>query len=317
MAYELRREQQLAWSELEQELGRHLPLAARLDSRRLGGVVADGVLREIALQGLALERVPRSLALFPHLETMDLGRNHLRDLPAWLGDLPELRALLVRKNHLVALPAWCTCSRLESLNVGQNPLDLQELARFEWPTHLRHLHLNGLELTSIPEPVGKLSGLERLSLYRNRLTALPLWLTGMGSLQALTLGENELENLPEEICHLRSLSEFSVYRNRLSRLPGALTTLLNLEELGLHENRLVDLPRQGWNRLEQLRYLALFDNHLPQIPEEIWALPSLESLLLHHNPLVWNDGALEAARRLKGRGTRVSGLLETTGRGQE
>jgi Leucine-rich repeat (LRR) protein len=59
----------------------------------------------------------------------------------------------------------------------------------------RILELHEQGLTSVPESVGGMVGLEELSLWRNRLRALPDFVWDLTSLRVLNVSENELPSL--------------------------------------------------------------------------------------------------------------------------
>ena len=69
----------------------------------------------------------------------------------------------------------------------------------------RCFELHGKELTSVPESVGRMAGLEELSLWRNQLTALPDFLWDLTSLRVLNVSENKLSSLSEKIGRLTRL----------------------------------------------------------------------------------------------------------------
>ena len=61
------------------------------------------------------------------------------------------------------------------------------------------LDLSELGLTSLPESLGKLSGLQTLYLSGNQLTSLPESLGKLSGLQKLDLSGNQLTSLPESL----------------------------------------------------------------------------------------------------------------------
>ena len=104
-----------------------------------------------------------------------MGDNLLGRLPERLGDLRQLTGLYIHSMGLVDLPASFTAlAALRTLDLGHNALP------------------------SLPEDIGRLSGLTHfLYLSHNRLTELPASLGDLTRLRYLNVSHNALEALPE------------------------------------------------------------------------------------------------------------------------
>ena len=69
-------------------------------------------------------KFPESLSQLKNLTYLDLGRNGLREIPAFVGDLPRLRELGFNSNELKAVPRLlANLSQLETLRLNANDLD--------------------------------------------------------------------------------------------------------------------------------------------------------------------------------------------------
>lgn len=136
----------------------------------------------------------------------------------------------------------------------------------------------------IPESLGALRKLEKLSLSGNQLTALPEWLGQLTQLQSLNLFGNQLTALPESLGQLTQLQELSLNNNQLSALPEAVGQLVVLEELWITGNELTTLPESVWE-LAELRELALGGNQLTTLSDALGKLRVLQKLWLWSNRL--------------------------------
>lgn len=116
------------------------------------------------------------LFLSAALRKLDLSNNHIKKLPATIGDLSCLSELILHNNHLEAFSqALClsTLQRtLQLLDLSQNRL--QSLpAQFCQLKELVNLKLDDNELICFPFHIGRLSKLRFLSAAHNHLSVLP------------------------------------------------------------------------------------------------------------------------------------------------
>lgn len=146
------------------------------------------------------------------------------------------------------------------------------------------LRLNGKQLTEVPEPVRKLTGLEELYLGNNLLETLPDWIGDLKSLKKLDLAQNRLTRLPGSIGELESLETLELFQTPLKELPDEIGQLKSLKLLNLQENALERLPITIGN-LSSLKRLVLWKNKLKDVPDEIGNLHLLESLDLANNEI--------------------------------
>lgn len=114
--------------------------------------------------------------IFAALRKLDLSNNHIKKLPATIGDLSCLSELILHNNHLEAFSeALClsTLQRtLQLLDLSQNRL--QSLpAQFCQLRELSNLKLDDNELVCLPFHIGRLSKLRFLSAAHNQLAVLP------------------------------------------------------------------------------------------------------------------------------------------------
>lgn len=117
-----------------------------------------------------------------------------------------------------------------------------------------------------------------LSLWKQRLGAVPdeVWLRT--DLQTLVLAGNDLTEISERVGDLSKLRMLDLGHNRLRELPVGLGGLGGLRDfLYLHDNRLTQLPA-SLGRLQRLRYLNISENAFEIFPEVVTTMGSLIEL---------------------------------------
>jgi Leucine-rich repeat (LRR) protein len=174
------------------------------------------------------------------------------------------------------------------------------------------LSLHEVYVESLPEALGSMRSLERLSINNfPKLVSLPASLSQLPRLKILWLREVRWSQLPDTMRGLRHLEELFVARTQLRSLPlwlGELTSLrvlemngacsyasdfvlpdsmrrlVNLTELSLKCTRLIELP--SWlGELTSLEVLSVADNYLRALPDVFDALPRLNHVFVRRNRL--------------------------------
>ena len=144
----------------------------------------------------------------------------------------------------------------ESLS-GEEPL---EIVHQEWTDgRLKVLLLSSYQLTSIPESIGDLSGLNFLDLRNNQLTSIPESIGDLNNLTSLDLILNQLNSIPVSIGNLSGLKFLKLSYNQLTTLPESIGDLSSLVTLWLFHNQLTTLPESICN-LPSDCYIGV-DNH--------------------------------------------------------
>ncbi|MCP4549206.1 MAG: hypothetical protein GY835_22360, partial [bacterium] len=146
------------------------------------------------------------------------------------------------------------------------------------------LDLSNKGIRELPSEIGKLTNLESLFLYSNKLTSIPETIEQLTDLQTLHLTSNQLTSLPKIIGRLTNLQTLHLNNNRLAALPGTVGQLTNLETLSLNNNQLMSLPA-AIEQLTSLKRLALNHNELASLPGAIGQLANLQILHLNSNQL--------------------------------
>ncbi len=161
------------------------------------------------------------------------------------------------------------------------------------------LHNKGLNGT-VPESLGRLSGLTGLYLSNNGLTEpIPAELGDLYNLRVLNLRSNELTGeIPDQLGDLRSLKVLNLHSNNLSGDIPDLSLIAGLEELYLPNN--ADYTEDGskvqgsgltgdipaWlNGMTNMRELWLWGNSLTGSIPDLSGMTSLRKLKLANNDL--------------------------------
>ncbi|XP_061751808.1 leucine-rich repeat protein 1 isoform X2 [Nerophis ophidion] len=117
-----------------------------------------------------------TITMADSLRKLDLSNNHIKKLPATIGDLGCLSELVLHNNHLEAFSeALClsTLQRtLQLLDLSQNRLRFLP-AQFCQLRELVNLKLDDNKLVGLPFHVGRLTKLRFLSVAHNQLVVLP------------------------------------------------------------------------------------------------------------------------------------------------
>lgn len=179
---------------------------------------------------------------------------------------------------------------------------------------------NNQLIGSIPPPVGNLTSLQNLDLYKNQLTGeIPVELGNLVHLQYLRLSSNQLSgNIPSTLGNLINLQNLILYENQLSgSIPLGLGSLANLQVISLDKNLLSgEIPVQLGN-LANLQVLALRNNQLSgEIPASLGNLTKLRYLYLHANQLSGSIptelGNLTNLQEIRLSENQLSGSIPTT-----
>ena len=151
-------------------------------------------------------------------------------------------------------------------------------------TELERLSMTGVGLTSLPATIGNLVKLTTLYAYSNKLTTLPPGIGALTKLRKVVLWSNQFKTLPPEIGGWTSVVEFELKWNQLESLPDELGKLVALEQLDLESNQLTTMPRT-LGKLTKLYRLVLGTNKFSEFPAGVLDLPNLRELDLKENQL--------------------------------
>ena len=123
-----------------------------------------------------LHQVPEEIRSMTNLRVLDLGKNAIIVIPAWIGELQNLEELYIDRNHVCSIPPEIArLSNLKILDASRNPI---------------------LEL---PDVMGEMSGLQKLILWATGVYSLPPTFVALNeSLKVLDLRSNRLSHQEQE-----------------------------------------------------------------------------------------------------------------------
>ncbi|XP_045423745.1 leucine-rich repeat protein 1 isoform X1 [Lemur catta] len=144
-----------------------------------------------------LIRVDMRMLCLKNLRKLDLSHNHIKKLPATIGDLIHLQELNLNDNHLesfsVALCHSTLQKSLQHLDLSKNKIKALPV-QFCQLRELTDIKLDDNELIRLPFKIGQLRNLRFLSAARNKLPFLPSEFKNL-SLEYLDLFGNHFEQL--------------------------------------------------------------------------------------------------------------------------
>ena len=97
------------------------------------------------------------------------------------------------------------------------------------------LDLSYNSLTSLPDFLGQMPQLKRITAHHNRLTTLPTWFSKLDFEAELNLSNNQLAEIPEWLQSLEQVKKVSVSHNQLTSVPS---WFVKFETLDLSSNPL-------------------------------------------------------------------------------
>ncbi len=156
------------------------------------------------------------------------------------------------------------------------------------PKNVQRLSLRNNGLSAFPIDILKLPSLNFLDLENNQLTALPDDINVLTDLKELYLLNNKLTVLPSNFSSLKKLRTLSLANNKFGSFPQSVTSLEKLEILDLSSNQLNSIPSEI-GLMKNLKTLVLINNKITSLPPEFFTLKKLEKIYLDGNPINSND----------------------------
>ena len=201
----------------------------------------------------------------------------------------------------------------QNIGLRMLPGELGRLAYLPKPGLKRINLIGNTNLTTLPDALWSLVGLEALDLRGCRLASLPAGIGRLSRLKTLLLADGV-------DVHGRRPTNPATRRDEWDFLPETLWLLVELEELSLSYCGLVTLP-EGIGRLVGLRQLRLGGNKHLALPEGLWSLKELIELNLSNCGLTSLSEGIGRMTRLtklalynnRGLSTLPNGLSTLTG----
>ena len=229
------------------------------------------------------QKVPLNYKKFKALDSLDLSRNFLTEFPV-IDYNKQLKQLVLTDNNLTLKNLKIKPNNsLQCLYLRRNKIEVLPEAIGNL-TALRKLSFNYNEISEVQDGIARLQNLEELSLYQNKLTSIPKSFYELRKLKIIDLYYNQIEKIEDDISNLRNLEVLYAANNRIFSLSENIGELSSLKELYLHHNRISYFPT-GISRLTALRVLRFNDNYFATFPDPILSLTNLENLDISRNQL--------------------------------
>ena len=230
-----------AWEDLRNWLIEHKAIAA--------GVREPGEIKRLDLSNRGLTSLPDSLGLLRDVVALNLGHNHLSELPAALSGMTMLGNIDLRRNDFESVPEVLGALPLRSLNLSGNRI--ADATALQACGTLRVLDLSGNVLRSFAGCVPETNELRTLNLSCNFIKELDSFLAQLGTVERLNLSGNVIDAVPSAVAALDSVIELNLSDNRIDRIDEAFFGL-DAETVDLASNRIGTLRLHGLASLEAL-----------------------------------------------------------------
>lgn len=228
-------------------------------------------------------------ALLHTLETLDLGRDSIAELPRGVfKNMPNLTTLQLTANNIqnISVGAFEGLGKLTTLDLDMNPLrELRRGVLQDVPT-LRSLVLGEAQLTDLEgDALEQLEQLEEIKILDgSNLTLHRGAFSSLTALHRILIKSTTLHQLPPKLLqNLKAITSIELITCRLQKLPEQLfRDQVNLETLSLSDNKIANLPETLFRTMKKLKYLDLSKNEIQVLENNLFA---------GHNDLVTFDAS--------------------------
>jgi Leucine-rich repeat (LRR) protein len=141
---------------------------------------------------------------------------------------------------------------------------------------LKELNLYCPGLKIVPNSIGNISSLEKLSLNYN-IPELPKWIWNLDNLKTLSVRNNDTKTIPKAIANLKKLKELCIDGHNIASLPSEIGEQLVLSSLALRCPQLKTLP-DSFAHLKALRSFRFDECKLAIVPDFVAGWTKLERL---------------------------------------
>jgi Leucine-rich repeat (LRR) protein len=173
----------------------------------------------VGLRDRGLKEIPASVEhVGADAKVLDATNNKISTIPDFLIHLNNLQRLVLSSNLIQDIPGSVLISLAPSLRI---------------------LLLDSNQIEKLPDEIGSLWRLEKLSIKNNSLSRLNPNLGKCTALQFLTISQNKLGALPSEIGDCQSLEEIDASGNGLGDLTPSLGKLQKLKTLNVDNNSIL------------------------------------------------------------------------------
>ncbi|WP_179020641.1 leucine-rich repeat domain-containing protein [Winogradskyella forsetii] len=188
--------------------------------------------KTISFKAIKLQNLPCELFELDELEELDLFNTDLKSLTSDIGKLDNLKRLNLSWNEISSFPTELfELKKLEILTIYGAPkedLELPNINGIKKLNKLKELDLSSYTFKILPKEILEIKSLEKLNLSAVGLTKIPDEIGNLINLKKLSIQVNpEIVELPESMKRLINLKELwmsgtGVYQSDVNELSKAL-----------------------------------------------------------------------------------------------
>lgn len=224
-----------------------------------------------------------------NLVYFDVSGNKINHISENFWELKKLRELRLSHNKLTSISSNISkLKKLEILHIGGENHTFESLPESIGELEsLKRLSIHKGKLKKLPNSLGNLTNLQYLVVNyidNDGYTSLPNTLVNLNKLERLNVSHSSIEELPEGISNMTSLIGIDAESSKLKTLPTDFGYLPNLAQLELEDNELEYLP-ESFGYLSKLSMIDMDNNKLKSLPESIRNMSSLNTIHINNNEL--------------------------------
>lgn len=202
------------------------------------------------------------------LETLDITKNGLTELPSAINDFSRLKQLKARRNNIIAIDEkFNQHQSLILLDLGYNNISgflSQLLDIFE--VTLNNNNITVIDFTN--QSNDKIYQIVKLNVSKNKLESFKIGSLNLSNLKELFLSENELTSLDDALFQTADLTVLDASKNKITVIPDSITIHPEYRRILLKDNKISALTKILLDLI--LDYgLDLKNNPITSIAEEI------------------------------------------------
>uniref|UniRef100_A0A158P8W5 TIR domain-containing protein n=1 Tax=Angiostrongylus cantonensis TaxID=6313 RepID=A0A158P8W5_ANGCA len=277
----------------------------RLSSIPMESLFKCPLLQQLELNNNALEVIEDLPETLIHI---NLAANQLTAIPGSVAVLPHLVSLNLSHNFIdESSPTVCVSDVLEFVDLSWNRIKVLPTRLFPHSTAtLVHLHLESNVIADLkPFELMNYTRLQTLNVASNRLEQLRNDVfAGVYELNALLLSNNSIQTVESAVFADLSLGDVDLSYNLLTEVPITMGRLFKLRKINLNHNKISNYPLQVspyvFSDCAHLTYLNLSHNHISQLfHDSLTKCPLLKKIDLSDNRLESLADALSQASAVR------------------
>ena len=210
--------------------------------------------KKLSIGGNNIVKLPENIGIL-QCTNLNLGKNHLNDLPASFADLKQIHHLIFYENDFEKVPEEIEeLKELEHLDFYKNHITKipDFIGNFE---NLKYLYLSYNKIEVIPDTLRNLKNLNYFYIHHNKILTIPDWIVEMDSLERLGVGYNKLISIPD-LSEMPALIELNCEGNLLEEFPWKLVEKPGMQFLIVRDN-LFELKEEEIEILSQPRGVVI------------------------------------------------------------